>query len=44
MCDFKTTCAIISGLVVCDPNYLSRDAVAMFMDGGVARCFDFFSN
>ena len=29
---------------MCDPNYLSRDAAAMFMDGGVARSLDFFSN
>ena len=27
---------------MCDPNYLSRDAVAMFMDAGVATSFDFF--
>ena len=34
--------AIISVLIVCDPNNLSREAAAMFMDGGVARSFDFF--
>ena len=29
---------------MCDPNNLSRDAAAMFMNGGVARSLDFFSN
>ena len=28
---------------MCDPNYLSRDAAAMFMDGGVARSLNYFS-
>ena len=39
----KATRAIISVLVVCDPNYLSRDAAAMFMNGGVAGSLDFYT-
>ena len=29
---------------MCDPNNLSRDAAAMFIDGGVAGTLDYFSN